>query len=712
MAASCFILFMYTETKQELVNASENRYRALLDVSTAVANQPSVAAVLRSLRKVLSKVAAFDSVDLFLLSEDEQTLQLFAFDRDADAPDIRQGTTVPRASTLASRILDSLEPVYVAQFANEMKNLEELAPYASAVGERSGYIFPVFTSRKRLGALVFGKAQGVQFPPEDLELMEAVSAHIAVAIETAEATGRAEDYQRELARERDRLRLLLEINNHVASTLDTTEVFRSASASIRSYFRNDFSGVWLVDRQTTQIQSVLLDFPSGKGLLEDLGPVEVREEDREKMGRRQPELWSPSDIAKLHPLVSSKLRAESISSMLVCPLVTANGVLGLLTIGSRRPDAFRQEHLDLFAQIAAQVSLAVENAVVYGRLNASAAQLEDERLYLESEIRSEYNFENIVGKSAALRKVLDQISIVAPTDSTVLLHGETGTGKELVARAVHSLSPRRSRTFVRLNCAAIPSGLVESELFGHEKGAFTGALMQKRGRFELADHGSLFLDEIGDISMELQPKLLRALQEHEFERLGSAKTIQVDVRLIAATHRDLPAMIRDNQFREDLFYRLNVFPIEVPPLRERREDIPLLVHFFVGKLARRMQKRITSIPKHAMDALANASWPGNIRELENFVERCVILTNGEEMAVPLDELRKSSARKSLPSIPSTFHDAERQTIITALRECSGRISGAGGAAERLGLKRTTLQNKMRKLNITRADYAHLGERHS
>jgi formate hydrogenlyase transcriptional activator len=285
----------------------------------------------------------------------------------------------------------------------------------------------------------------------------------------------------------------------------------------------------------------------------------------------------------------------------------------------------------------------------------------------------------------------------------VLLHGETGTGKELVARAVHSLSPRKDRTFVRLNCAAIPSGLIESELFGHEKGAFTGALMQKKGRFELADHGTLFLDEIGDISLELQPKLLRALQEHEFERLGSTRTIHVDARLIAATHRDLSAMIREGKFREDLFYRLNVFPIEVPPLRERREDIPLLVHHFVASLARRMQKRIASIPKRAMDALASAPWPGNIRELENFIERCVILTQGDQLVVPLDELMRPAPSRNTPV--STFHDAERQAIIDALKSCSGKISGSGGAAERLGLKRTTLQNKMRKLTISRAEYS-------
>ncbi len=334
----------------------------------------------------------------------------------------------------------------------------------------------------------------------------------------------------------------------------------------------------------------------------------------------------------------------------------------------------------------------------------SVSGLGDQQFHVEPEISPEYCFEGIIGRSTALQKVLEQVAIVAPTDSTVLLHGETGTGKELIARAIHNLSSRRARPYVRMNCAAIPSGLLESELFGHEKGAFTGALIQRKGRFEAADGGSLFLDEIGDISMELQPKLLRAVQEQEFERLGSTRTIQVNVRLIAATHRDLRAMIRDEKFREDLFYRFNVFPIEIPPLRERREDIPLLVNYFVSKFSGRMGRQIKSIPERAMEILTNCPWKGNIRELANFIERAVILSRGHELDVPVSELPTSSEISVAMGTPSTFRQAESCVIIDALRAASGRIAGKGGAAERLGLKRTTLQNKIRRLGISKASY--------
>ncbi len=334
----------------------------------------------------------------------------------------------------------------------------------------------------------------------------------------------------------------------------------------------------------------------------------------------------------------------------------------------------------------------------------NVSEIEDQQLHLKTEIGSEHCFEDIVGKSPAIQMVLEQVAIVAPTDSTVLLHGETGTGKELIARAIHNLSSRRERPYVRMNCAAIPSGLLESELFGHEKGAFTGALLQRKGRFELADGGSLFLDEIGDISLELQPKLLRAIQEQEFERLGSSRTMQVNVRLIAATHRDLRAMIQEEQFREDLFYRFNVFPIEIPPLRERREDIPLLVNYFVSKVSGRMGRQIKSVSKRAMEMLTNCPWKGNIRELANFIERAVILSRGHELDVPVCELPTSSEIRVALGTRSTFRQAESSVIIDALRAASGRIAGKGGAAERLGLKRTTLQNKIRRLGISKANY--------
>jgi formate hydrogenlyase transcriptional activator len=683
-------------------SAADGRYRTLLEVSGAIASQPNLKAVLQSLRRLLSSVVAFDSVSLSLLSDNGNSVRVIAFDRGSEAYQVEIGTEVPHVGSAVGRALDEQKPIYIPDLQAELSKIPQLASQARLGTPHSAYIFPISISGKKLGALTFGIAQGEKFSPDDVELMTSVSSHVGVALESAIATDAAETYHRQLARERDRLRLLLEINNQVVTQLDVNELFRSASVSIRKYFANDFTGFWLIDKQSNQLECAILDFPGGKGFLADIPARAVTDQEAVKMRARTAEIWSQQDIDKLRPEVLERLKAESIAAMVVAPLGTSNGPLGLMSMGSKRPNNFGQEDLDILSQISAQISLALDNALAYGRLSASRNRLEDERLYLESEIRAEYNFEDIVGKSPALRKVLDQIEIVAPTGSTVLLHGETGTGKELVARAVHSLSPRRDRTFVRLNCAAIPSGLVESELFGHEKGAFTGALLQKRGRLELADRGTLFLDEIGDISLELQPKLLRALQEQEFERLGSNKTIHVDVRLIAATHRDLSLMIRNNQFREDLFYRLNVFPIEIPPLRERREDIPLLVHYFVSRLSRRMQKRIKSIPKPAMDALSNAAWPGNVRELENFLERAVILTQGDELNVPLAELKKSSVRNAAPV--STFQQAERQAIIEALKAASGRISGAGAAAERLGLKRTTLQNKMRRLNITKADY--------
>src|SRR5271166_1547326 len=685
------------------MRSTEDRYRTLLDASSSFADQPTLKAVLHSLRDVLSGTSRLHGTELYVLNDAQDSLRVLEFDRDPDAPAFKIGTKVSRIGA-AAQVLGEQIPVFIPDVSREMLTHPELAPFAAEVAGRTAYLFPVSTAQKRYGFLAVTKLQGEEFTPEDVELLRSLASHVAVALECALARDSAQLYQRQVVKERDRLRLLLEINNHIVSKLDINELFRSASASIRTYFRNDFTGFWLIHKQSNQLECAVLDFPSGKGSLTAVLKSELNDTDHEKLRAHAPELLSIEQIETLPARIVEKLKAESIASMAIAPMVTAGGPLGLITMGSRQPNNFGQEDLDLLSQISDQIALAVDNAIAYGRVTDARDRLEEERLYLESEIRSEYNFGDIVGKSAALRKVLDQVAIVAPTQSTVLLHGETGTGKELVARAIHNLSPRRERTFVRLNCAAIPSGLVESELFGHERGAFTGALMQKRGRFELADRGTLFLDEIGDISLELQPKLLRALQEHEFERLGSTKTIHVDVRLIAATHRNLQDMIRKNQFREDLFYRLNVCPIEIPPLRERRDDIPLLVHYFVLRHSRQMQKRIKSVPKPAMEALVNSDWPGNIRQLENFIERCVIFTQGDELNVLRAELKKPSVRSVASGAPS-FEQAERQAIIDALIAASGRIAGKGGAAERLGLKRTTLQNKMNKLNISRAEYS-------
>src|SRR5271166_4030738 len=681
------------------VQKSDGRYRTLLELTAAIDKETNVQVVLKSLHKLLSAVIRFDSVAMLLLTNDGKSLRVVAVERGSAGPHITLGAEEPYAGTVAARAVEEQRAIYIPDIRLMMAKLPETAVQASTTELRSGYMVPISTPRRKLGALCFGRREEGEVGADEIALMEAVAAHIGTALEGALESDAAASYQRQLLAERDRWKLLLEINNHVISHLDVKELFRAACASIREYLDNDFAGIWLLDKDQNRLEAAVMDFPASRGFLHHVELPRLTAEQIQWVRTRQPELWTHTELQALPAVIRDSYASEGIEAVLIAPLRAPNRPLGVMTLGSKKADHFRPDDLDLLAQIATQISLALDNALAYEKLNASRNQIEEERLYLESEIRAEYNFEDIVGKSAALRKALQQIEIVAPTDSTVLLHGETGTGKELIARAIHSLSTRRNRTFVRLNCAAIPSGLVESELFGHEKGAFTGALMQKKGRFEIADQGTLFLDEIGDISLELQPKLLRALQEHEFERLGSTKTIHVDVRLIAATHRDLQTMIRNNQFREDLFYRLNVFPVEIPPLRDRREDIPLLVNFFVSRLSRKMQKHIQSIPKEAMEALTNAPWPGNIRELENFIERAVILTPGSELRVPLKELKRPCVAGTTPR--STFEDAERQAIIEALKAAAGKISGPGGAAERLGLKRTTLQNKMRKLGVAR-----------
>jgi formate hydrogenlyase transcriptional activator len=554
------------------------------------------------------------------------------------------------------------------------------------------------TTARRLGALAVGSLEAHHYDRADLEFLQQVARQVAVAVDNALNHQSVQSYQQQLARERDRLRLLLDVNNAVVSTLDLRELFTAISANLRRMMRADMTSLGIYEPEKNQIRLHALDFPDSKGLFQEGVICPMADSPvSEAFRSRQPVLHTEADFGKLPTEIGQTLMKEGIKSACCVPLISHDRLLGTLQIASRREAAFSPEDMDLLTQVAGQISIAVENALAYRQIADLKDKLTEEKLYLEDEIRTEYNFEEIIGESAVLKRILKQVETVAPTDSTVLIQGETGTGKELIARAIHNLSGRRERTFVKMNCAAIPTGLLESELFGHERGAFTGAIAQKVGRFELAHQGTLFLDEVGDIPLELQSKLLRVLQEQEFERLGSTKTIKVNVRLVAATNRDLAQMVTDKQFRSDLYYRLNVFPITVPTLRERPEDIPLLVPYFAQQYARRMNKRIEMIPTETMAALSKYHWPGNIRELENLIERSVILSQGPDLHVPLGELKAQAT--AVPNGVTTLEAAERGHILRALREASWVIGGPSGAAARLGMKRTTLQSKMKKLGI-------------
>jgi formate hydrogenlyase transcriptional activator len=496
--------------------------------------------------------------------------------------------------------------------------------------------------------------------------------------------------------------LLLELSNAVLAGLDIRKMLTAIAAGIQHIVAHDYAIIALYDEQSGNLRAQELQPHADSAFAtETVIPIEGT-----------PSGWTFTNQAPLFlkglrrerftPASLARYTQAGVRSGCWLPLRSRERVIGTLFIGSRSESAFDRVDAEMLLQIASQIGVTIDNVQAVRQITDLTHKLAEEKRYLEEELRTEYGFEEIVGESPGLRRVLKQVETVAPTDATTLILGETGTGKELIARAVHQLSHRKERTFVKLNCSAIPLGLLESELFGHEKGAFTGAIAQKIGRLELAHMGTLFLDEIGDLPLELQPKILRALQEKEIERLGGNRTIPVDVRLIAATNRDLNQMMHEGRFRSDLYYRLNVFPIKIPPLHQRRGDIPLLVNYFVTKHARRMNKSITTVPPEVMEALTKWHWPGNVRELENFIERAVILTQGNALRAPLAELEVAEE----PSGPTdvSLHATEREHILRVLRETKGMIGGPGGAAERLGLKRTTLNSKLKKLGIGRADY--------
>lgn len=531
--------------------------------------------------------------------------------------------------------------------------------------------------------------------------------------------------QSELRSEKDRLQLLLELTNNIACNFELHDVLEAGLANIRHVLRSDVAGVGIPDTDNGRLLLFMLDSENESSTREyelplagESMPVQVFQHAEPWLGRIQ-EL-EPGQSGKDH-VVFAGLKVACIRPLVTCmrELTTAGGALGVLMLGRRADLSYTDEDLSFLDQVSTQMAIAVEKAIAVRQISELTEKLAQEKLYLEDEIRSDSNFTDIVGTSAGLRHVLKLVETVAPTDSTVLIYGETGTGKELIARAIHNLSSRRARTFVRLNCAAIPTGLLESELFGHEKGAFTGAIAQRLGRLEVANQGTLFLDEIGEMPLEVQPKLLRVLQEREFERLGSTRTLRTDVRLIAATNRNLEALVQENRFRPDLFFRLNVFPIQVPPLRQRPEDIPILVRHFAQDFSRRMNRNIETIPSELMKALCEYEWPGNIRELQNVIERAVILSPGTTLRVPVTELGLhvsavepdkpvSRPERRMP-VRRIVTEVDREEIIKAIAESAGRIGGRYGAAARLGLKRTTLITRMKKLGIDREHVSQLAQ---
>jgi formate hydrogenlyase transcriptional activator len=503
-----------------------------------------------------------------------------------------------------------------------------------------------------------------------------------------------------LREEKKRQHVMMEVSRALAAKSDVWQAFPQISAYLRRVLRQEYAALAVHDEKSGKLIQQALDFPLRKW---PLGATEInpaKDPGGKALLERQPLIFTKDEMQGFPAGTTDHLLAEGLQSLCCVPLLRPKGPQGVLILGSTRADAFKTDDLTLLDQVAAQLAIALENARAAREVEQLRNRLEQDQRHLEGETRTQLHFEEIIGESPALQQMLGQVAIVAASDATVLILGETGTGKGLIARSIHRASKRKDRSFITLHCAAIPTGLLESELFGHEKGAFTGAVSQKIGRLELADKGTLFLDEIGEIPLELQPKLLRVLQDHEFERLGGTRTIKVDLRLIAATNRDLAKSVAENEFRSDLFYRLNVFPIRTPSLRERRGDIPLLIRYFVLKFARGMDRGIESIPSETMDALVNWDWPGNVRELENFIERSVILTDGTALRAPLADLQGGTSS----SVERSLEGAERELIIRVLRETGGMISGPTGAAGRLGLKRTTLQSKMQRLGITRRDY--------
>jgi len=677
-----------TTTKLELPleHSVGARYESLIRLADSIRGQHQTKTLFDLLVKELSAVIPFDAI----AHCDESSKKVnWHFGESCQQvgpppPDIQN------EETLATWVAENQKAAVIADVRQETRFPHSVARLKE-IGLQSACALPLSTAHRRLGSLVLASQRPDAYSEEEVRFLSLVADQIALAMDDAinfQASHRAQE----------RLELLLDLTNRVISTLDLRDLLRVISANVRRVMQCDGVAILLPDAGDGRLRIYAFDFPgSSNDVHEGLEGDEIFVGQVFRTG--EPIVTGAQELANI-PVA----REIGIKSVCHLPLTSRNRVLGVLCVGSIRESAFSQDDVTFLTQFARQVAIAVDNAIAYGQISALKDQLAQEKLYLEDELRSELNFEEIVGKSGALRRVLTLIETVAPTDSTVLILGETGTGKELIARAVHNLSSRRSNAFVKLNCATIPTGLLESELFGHEKGAFTGAIAQRIGRFELANRGTVFLDEIGEIPLELQPKLLRVLQEREFERLGSTRTLRTDARLIAATNRDLEALVNEQKFRSDLYYRLNVFPVRVPALRERPEDIPLLVRHFVQQFSRRMNKSIDTIPSETMTMLVRYHWPGNIRELQNVIERAAILSTASVLNVPTDELHARTDASPVShlgneNLRAALDDTERKRIVAALERTNWKVAGPNGAAALLGLHRSTLQSRMQKLGI-------------
>jgi formate hydrogenlyase transcriptional activator len=680
------------------------RYEALVRVLHLLTAQRNPTALVRVLARELRQVVTCDGLICALYDAAVRQHSFHAWEIEPQ-PGVVPLADVPVEETLTWWVYHHQQPLVIPAVDTETR-FPQLMALLKTYGIQSVCGLPLTTVHRRLGGLCLGSASANAYAEEEVRFLALVADHVALVIDDALHFEAAR-------REKDCLELLLDLTNTLVANLELRDLLRAISASVRRVMRCDGVGVLFPDAAGHQLRVYALDYPDSKGFIQEETLVPLGGSLPGQVFRTgKPVVLDRLDAAQVSPEDYRLVAGEGLQSNCLLPLISRHRRLGVLGLSRVREQAFSQDDVDFLARVASQVALAVDNALAYGEITALKDQLAQEKLYLEEEIRSELSLEDIVGHSAALRHVLHYVEIVAPTDATVLLTGETGTGKELLARAIHHLSARRPHAFVKLNCAAIPTGLLESELFGHERGAFTGAVSQRIGRFELANRGTLFLDEVGEIPLEVQPKLLRVLQEREFERLGSPRTLRTDARLIAATNRDLAAMVAAQTFRADLFYRLNVFPVQVPPLRERPDDIPLLVRYFAQQCARRMRKTIETIPADTMHAFIHYPWPGNIRELQNIIERAVILSPGPVLQVPRTDLTpratetvpgphatREAARR--PPIRHVLEEAERQHILRAMEETQWVVAGPHGAAARLGMKRSTLQFRMQKLGLSR-----------